>query len=277
MASSPQSRGPILLEVCVASADDAIAAAAGGADRIELNAALELDGLTPSIGLLREVRQALSIPIVAMVRPRAGEFGYSQAEFAVMRRDVDLVLEHGADGVAFGILTQTREIDMDRCRQLVRQVGSNPDARFQGAVFHRAVDFTPDPKTALEALVDIGFRRVMTSGGQSSALHGALVIRELITQAANRIEVMPAGVIRGHNVTELIARTGCNQVHASVTESSPPRVCDSGVELPGRAFMTRRSLRMSRPLLRELANALSAHRIHTAIPRNAPTPAAGNK
>lgn len=277
MTSSPQSRGPILLEVCVASADDAIAAAAGGADRIELNAALELDGLTPSIGLLREVRQALSIPIVAMVRPRAGGFCYSAAEFSVMQRDVDLALENGADGVAFGVLTQDREIDLNRCRQLVRQVGSNSDARFQGAAFHRAFDFTLDPKTTLEALVEIGFRRVMTSGGQSTALQGASVIRELITQAANRIEVMPAGGIRGHNVAELIARTGCNQVHASVTEASPQRVCDSGVELPGCALMARRPLRMSRPLLGDLADALSAHRTHAAIPTTVPTPAAGEK
>lgn len=277
MASSPLSSGPILLEVCVASAEDALAAEAGGADRIELNTALELGGLTPSLGLLREVRQALSIPIIAMVRPRAGGFCYSAAEFSVMQRDVDVALDHGADSFAFGVLTQDREIDHTRCSQLMRQIGSHTDARFQGAVFHRAFDCTTDPKAALEALVDIGFRRVMTSGGHPTALQGASVIRELITQAANRIEVMPAGGIRGHNVAELIARTGCNQVHASVTQVSSEPSSDSGPDLPGCQLMTASLLRMSRPLLRELAEVLSTHRTHAAIPTTVPTPAAGNK
>jgi copper homeostasis protein CutC len=159
----------------------------------------------------------------------------------------------------------------------VRQIGSHTGARFQGAVFHRAFDFTHDPKTALEALVDVGFRRVMTSGGQPTALPGASVIWELITQAANRIEVLPAGGIRGHNVAELIARTGCTQVHASVTQVSPEPVSNSGPDLPVCEVMAPSPPRMSRPLLGELADALSAHRTYAAIPRNAPTPAAGNK
>ena len=211
-------RARVIVEICIASVDDAVTAAGGGADRVELNAALELGGLTPSLGTLVEVRSVATVPVVAMARPRPGGFCYSEAEFRTLRRDVDLALDHGADGVAFGVLTPDGRVDVRRCRQVVGQIGSGPRGRVQGAVFHRAFDFTPDPVEALDTLIDLGVRRVMTSGQRRTAFEGAHLIAALVRRAANGIEILPAGGIRPANAAELLARTGCDQLHASLRE-----------------------------------------------------------
>src|SRR5262249_17760035 len=146
-------------------------------------------GITPSLGTLVEVKAAVALPLLVMVRPRPGGFAYSAAEFRVMQRDTDLALQHGADGVVFGILTAEGNVDGERCRRLVRQVGGGR------GVFHGASDVTPDPLAALERLIDLGFRRVMSSGQQETAYNGAGLIAELIARAAGRIEILPAGGI----------------------------------------------------------------------------------
>jgi copper homeostasis protein len=127
-----------------------------------------------------------------------------------VQRDADLALAHGADGLVFGVLTDDGGIDVERCRLVVRQAGDRP------AVFHRAFDVTPEPFEALERLIDLGFRRVMTSGQEETAYHGAALIAELIRRAAGRIEVLPAGGVSRFTVADVIARTGCGQVHASL-------------------------------------------------------------
>jgi copper homeostasis protein len=200
----------VLLQVAVASVEDALAAQAGGADRLELNAALALGGLTPSLGLVREVKDAVGLPVLVMIRPRPGGFAYSAADFKVMQRDADLVMEQGADGIVFGILTDQGRVDADHCGRLVRQAGSRQ------AVFHRAFDVTPDPLAALEQLIDLGFRRLLTSGQEETAYNGADVIAGLIRRAAGRIEVLPAGGINRFTAADIMARTGCDQVHASL-------------------------------------------------------------
>jgi copper homeostasis protein len=199
-----------LLEVAVASVEDALAAEGGGADRLELNAALSLGGLTPSLGALMEVRQATRLPIFVMLRPRPGAFCYRPAEFRVLLRDLDLLLAHGADGVVFAALRADAGVDLERCRAVVRLAGNHP------VVFHRAFDLAPQPAQALEQLIDLGVRRVMTSGGQSTALAGAEQIAALVQQAAGRIEILPAGGIHAGTAAELIARTGCDQVHGGL-------------------------------------------------------------
>jgi copper homeostasis protein len=211
VATPPPRR--ILLEVAVASVEDALAAAAGGADRLELNAALALGGLTPSLGLVREVRDAVRLPVLVMIRPRPGGFAYSAADFKVMQRDADLVLESGADGIVFGILTDDGRVDAERCAVLVRQAAGRQ------AVCHRAFDVTPDPLAALDQLIGLGFRRVLTSGQEESAYNGAGLIADLIRRAAGRIEVLPAGGINRFTVADVVARTGCDQVHASLHAS----------------------------------------------------------
>jgi copper homeostasis protein len=200
-----------LVEVCVESTDDAVAAARGGAGRIELNAALALDGLTPSPGVLIETRRAVRVPLIAMARPRGGDFVYSATEFRALRRDVDFALEHGADGVAFGILTGNREIDTRRCRQVARQLDGRPAT----LVFHRAFDAVADPFKALDQLIDLGVHRIMTSGGCPTATAGASVLARLRERAAGRIEILPAGGVRPANAARLLARTGCDQLHTS--------------------------------------------------------------
>jgi copper homeostasis protein len=207
--TSSQSRR-VLLEVPVASVQDALAAQEGGADRLELNAALSLGGLTPSLGTLIEVKAAVALPALVMIRPRPGGFAYDEADFKVMQRDVDLALQHGADGIVFGILTDDGRVDVDRCRRLLRQMENLT------AVFHRAFDVTPDPMAALEQLIDLGFQRVMTSGQEQTAYNGVKRIAALIRHAAGRIEILPAGGINRFTVADVLARTGCNQVHASL-------------------------------------------------------------
>ena len=213
-AGETASRPRPLLEVAIASPDDAVAARDGGADRLELNAALFLGGLTPSLGTLIEACARVSLPIITMVRPRGGGFAYSEAEFASMRRDVDLFLEHGAAGIAFGCLDEQGRVDEYRCRQIVAQVGPSRET-----VFHRAFDAIPDGLAALESLIGLGVRRVMTSGQEESAYAGSRRIAEFFANAAGRIEILPAGGINRFTIDDVLARTGCDQVHASLKAS----------------------------------------------------------
>jgi copper homeostasis protein len=204
-----------LLEICIASVEDAVAAHTGGADRLELNAALALGGLTPSLGTLLEVKAAVPLPVIVMLRPRPGGFAYSDADFRVLRRDLDLFLGHGADGVAFGVLRPDGSVDTDRCHELRRQAGAVE------TVFHRAFDVTPEPFVALEQLIDLGFKRVLTSGQEETAYNGAALIADMVRRAAGRIEVLPGGGVNRFTVADVVARTGCTQVHASLRRSLP--------------------------------------------------------
>jgi len=212
---SPNKR--IKLEICTASVEDCVKAEQGGADRVELNCALMLGGLTPSLGTLREARAVVRLPIIAMIRPRPAGFCYNRAEFAVMQRDAEIALSENADGIAFGILTATGAVDVKRCRQMVKLAAGRQ------AVFHRAFDVVKDPRTALEQLIDLGVARVMTSGQEASAYNGAANIAAYIRQAAGRIEILPAGGINRFTVADVIQRTGCAQVHASLSTASQDR------------------------------------------------------
>jgi copper homeostasis protein len=196
----------ILLEICCGSAEDASDAAAGGADRVELCSALFLGGLTPSLGSLLQAKQA-GIPVVAMDRPRRAGFSYSATEFAVMERDAELLLQHGADGIVFGILHDDGTIDVTRTRALRGRIGK------EQAVFHRAFDVTPDPFRALEELIDLGLTRVLTSGQKNDAPDGAELIRKLIERAAGRIELLAGAGITLGNVRGFVAATHCTQIH----------------------------------------------------------------
>jgi copper homeostasis protein len=203
----------IKLEICTASPEDCAAAERGGADRVELNCALMLGGLTPSLGSVRESRAVLGIQLIAMIRPRAGGFCYSAGEFKVMQRDLEAALSEKADGIAFGVLTPTGGVDVKRCRQLLKLAAGRQ------TVFHRAFDVVPKPLEALEQLIDLGVTRVMTSGQEATAYNGAANISLYRRQAAGRIEILPAGGINRFTVADVVKRTGCNQVHASLSAS----------------------------------------------------------
>jgi copper homeostasis protein len=199
----------ILVEICCENLADAVAAEAARADRLELAQALELGGLTPSPGLALVVGARVTIPFVAMVRPRGGDFVYKGAELSVMERDAGLLLEAGAAGIVFGCLTSDDRLDEQACARLI---AAADDA---DVVFHRAFDRLKDPFDALETLIDLGVSRVLTSGGAGTALEGADRIRMLVERAAGRIEILPGGGIREENVEQLVRRTRCTQVHLS--------------------------------------------------------------
>jgi copper homeostasis protein len=199
----------VRLEICCGSLEDARAAEEGGADRIELCSALCLGGLTPSLGTILEVEARVALPVMVMIRPRAAGFHYRDSEIAVMERDVEAALEAGAEGVVLGALRADGSVDESACRRL------RSAAPGREAVFHRAFDVTPDPFRALEQLIDLGFTRVLTSGGGASALEGSASLRRLVDAARGRIEILPVGGIRGHNVQAIVDATGCRQVHLS--------------------------------------------------------------
>ena len=202
--------GGISVEICVAGIDGAIAAQNGGAHRVELNSALALGGITPSAGLVQAVVESLEIPVIAMLRPRESGFCYSRNEFDVMRRDLDLLLQAGVDGVAFGFLNQDATVDVQRCQTIIEQMGDREP------VFHRAFDVVPDPMIAIDELKSVGVRRVMTSGQAATAMEGANVIQALVESAGTEIEILAAGGVRTHNVVELIQNTATQHVHAAM-------------------------------------------------------------
>jgi copper homeostasis protein len=199
----------LILEVVIDSVESALAAQAGGAQRVELCANLLEGGTTPSAGMIAQVRAAISIGLMVMIRPRGGDFCYSAAEFAVMQYDLRVASELGADGAVFGILTPDGEVDVERTALLVAQARPLP------VTCHRAFDMTRDPRRALEDLIGLGVARVLTSGGENSALEGVDLIGGLAQQARGRIVVMPGGGITERNIGKIIAATGATEIHAS--------------------------------------------------------------
>ncbi len=199
-----------ILEICAGSLSSALAAQAGGAQRIELCDNLSEGGTTPSAGNIIHAVKLLSIPVFVLVRPRAGDFLYTDDEFAAMREDVLFCKKHGAKGVVFGILAKDGNIDAGRCNQLVEL------ARPMQVTFHRAFDMTPDPFQALEDIIGLGFDRILTSGQAATAASGAGLISRLISRAAGRIIIMPGSGIDEFNITELKRITGAGEYHASL-------------------------------------------------------------
>jgi copper homeostasis protein len=208
----------LLVEAVCCTVDECLEAEANGADRIELCSALVVGGLTPSLGTLIEARAATRLPIVAMVRPREGGFCYSGRELATMRRDAELAVAHGADGIVFGILRSDGTVDSEHCAELVaiaRTAAPRAGGRTVQTVFHRAFDEVPDPFAALETLIGLGVTRILTSGRQPTAVAGAALLRQLAERAAGRIEILPGGGVRAANVAELLHVSGLSAVHLS--------------------------------------------------------------
>jgi copper homeostasis protein len=199
---------PVLVEACVESLEEALAAERGGARRLELCANMDVGGTTPGAELFRAVRAQVQIPIAMMIRPRGGSFVYSNAEWEAMRRDLDLAVELGADVAVIGVLTDDGHVHSAHTRELVARAGSMP------VTFHKAFDVVEDQERDLEALIDAGVARVLTSGGADTAIEGADALSRLVERAAGRIAIMPGGKVRGNNVREIVERTGVREVHA---------------------------------------------------------------
>lgn len=198
----------VVIEVCCGSVDDVVRAAGAGADRVELNSALFVGGLTPSVGALLEAKARVGIPVISMIRPRAGGFCYTDLEFETMLRDTRELAKAGTDGFAVGFLTADGRLDEERCKTWAEAAGGRE------LVFHRAFDIMKnEPEEVLPRLAELGFRRILTSGREPSAPAGAEMIRRCVEVGA--VEVLAGGGVRAANVQELIGRTGCRQVHFS--------------------------------------------------------------
>jgi copper homeostasis protein len=200
----------MLLEIATTDFETTRTAVAGGADRIELCAGLSEGGITASKGLLKLCRQKFDIPIYPIIRPRSGDFLYSNEEFEIMKQDVLLCKELGFEGVVLGLLNADGSVDLNRMSQLI-------DAAYPLEVtFHRAFDRCLDSAAALEQLVDLGCERILTSGQQPTAPEGIQLIASLQTQAANRIIVMPGSGVRADSIIELATKTHCIEFHTSL-------------------------------------------------------------
>ena len=201
---------PILLEISVESAEAAVAAVRGGAQRVELCAELRVGGLTPSGELMRRVRDLVRVPIFAMIRPRPGDFVYPENEFALMRSDIALAKRAGMDGVVLGILTRERRVDVTGTRELVALANPLP------VTFHRAFDDVADPDAALEDVIATGAARILTSGGAHAVPAGIAPLARLVAAAKERIIILPGGGINASNVMDVARQTGARELHSGL-------------------------------------------------------------
>ena len=199
------------LEICCGNYKDALIAFQNGAERIELNSALYLGGLTPSIGTLKLVKKNLNIETICMVRPRAAGFCYDAIELEECFAQAKTLLENGADGLAFGFLNRNHTIDIENTRKMVNLIHHY----HKQAVFHRALDLVADIDEALNDLIMLNVDRVLTSGLKSNVVEGADTICEIVAKYGNQIEILAGGGVNIDNVEWLAAKTKVQQVHSS--------------------------------------------------------------
>ena len=231
-----------LLEVCCGNLESVDAAVAGGARRIELCSALEMDGLTPPVEWIREVRKRYpSLIIHVLVRSRAGDFVYTEEEVETMAAQVEEALEAGVDGIVIGCLTAGGDVDVPAMERLVQTGESynlaaelmrsdlchaaNDSHFFPGPskrvsiTFHRAFDVCKRPFDALEQIIALGCDRILTSGQGATVVEGSDMLRELRKRAAGRIIILPGGGVTPRNAGRILAMTGCTEIHASASET----------------------------------------------------------
>lgn len=197
------------IEVCLERVEDAVVAEQAGATRIEINSALRLDGLTPSLGSCRWLKENCGLPIIAMVRPHAGSFYLSPVEQRIALRDCESLLDTGVEGIAYGALDEAGELHLEYFQQLAHLCAGKE------LVCHRAFDALRDQQTGLEQLIDCGVTRVLTSGGAPTAEQGVARLGQLMHWARDRIEILPGGGIHARNAAQIIEVSGCRQVHGT--------------------------------------------------------------
>lgn len=199
----------MILEICAGSIESVLAAKAGGAQRVELCSALAEGGVTPSVGLMREARKVEGIKMNVLIRPRGGDFLYTEEEVRIMEADILAAREVGADGVVIGALTADGDVDVDICKRLLKAAGG------MSVTFHRAFDMVRDKDKALEDVIALGCDRILTSGLMPTALDGLGTLRELMAKSQGRIIIMPGSGVCPENVAKIVSETGVNEIHAS--------------------------------------------------------------
>jgi len=215
----------IKMEVCANSVSSALEAEGGGAIRVELCASLTEGGTTPSYAEIKLAKQMLSIEVYPIIRPRGGDFLYSDLEFELMKEDVKICKELQCEGIVTGILTADGKVDKERCAELIEL------AKPMKVAFHRAFDMTVNMEEALEDIISLGVIRILTSGGKATALNGADKLAELIKQADHRITIMPGACINTSNIKQLIKRTGATEFHGSARKNHSSKMLFRNSEL----------------------------------------------
>lgn len=203
----------INMEVCANSLHSAIAAQEGGAVRVEFCDNLSEGGTTPSYAQIAMAKKLLKIQVYPIIRPRGGDFLYSELEFELMKEDIKICRSLNCDGIVIGILKSDGRVDKKRCGELISLADG------MNVTFHRAFDMSKDLFEALEDIIELGCERILTSGGESSALKGISVLTSLVRKAAGRISIMPGAGIVLSNISEIIKSTGAREFHASARKS----------------------------------------------------------
>ena len=203
----------MIIEIVVYNIESALKAQEGGADRIELCDNPGEGGTTPSFGTIEAVRQNVNMDVYVMIRPRGGDFYYTNYEFHSMKRDISQCQKISVDGAVFGILNPDGTLDKKRCKELIDK------ARPLKVTCHRAFDMTRDPFEALEDCIEVGFDRILTAGQQAQALKGADLIGELIKKANGRIAIMPGSGVNENTVQEILRKSNATEIHFSATSS----------------------------------------------------------
>ena len=200
----------MLIEIAANSLQSALNAQKAGASRIELCASLEIGGITPSAGLIRQVKSALEIPIFVLIRPRSGDFIYSKEEVKIMVDDILFCKEIGVSGVVIGALTQEGLIDVDII-QTLKSHSENLDV-----TFHRAFDISYDPIKSMQTLIDLKINRILTSGQKNNVIDGRFLIKKLVSESKGKITIMPGCGVNENNILQLASFTGAKEFHASL-------------------------------------------------------------
>ena len=214
------------IEIACFNLESAIIAQKAGADRVELCADMLEGGITPAIEIIQIARENLSIDINVMIRPRGGNFVYSNSEFEQMKSEIEIIKKLGVNGFVFGILNEDKSINVDQIKELVELAKPFP------CTFHRAFDEVLDYEQALEDVISCGFSTILTSGTFPNVMEGKEVLKQLVIQANNRIEIMPGGGLRSANISALDEMVNANWYHSSaITDGSETASLDEIIQL----------------------------------------------
>lgn len=217
----------ITLEIACNSWESCINAQNGGADRIELIENLHDGGCTPSAGLIK-MSTKLSIPVYVMIRPRGGDFCYTEEEISIMETDIDICQSAGVKGIVFGCLTKEGIVDAALCERLLKRWGGP-------ATFHRAIDECQDIFKACDTIVKLGFERILSSGGAPTAMAGIETLKTLQSEYGHSIKIMPGCGVNARNIIEILKTTNCQEIHTTCKTT----LTDESIEFPKRFFVSR--------------------------------------